>query len=533
MSRFRTEPLLPNDGAKPPDEPATPTPFSQQPTRPRDLFTAPIPPDERPLSDPPARPRQLFTAPLTPEDSPLSHQPTQHAGRATTPYDDRTRPPQARLLTGRVLANKYELGARLGVGGMGEVYRASHLALGIDVAVKVMHPHVAREDEYMRRFRREAHAASLLAHRNVVRVLDFGEDDGLLFLVMELLRGRSLNAWLSSCSTPPPIAEVVEILGQVVDAFEAAHAAGIVHRDLKPENVFLAIEADGRRVAKVVDFGLAHVDDHRDAGPTLTRPDLVSGTPEFMSPEQCRSLAVGPSTDLYAIGCVLTDMLQLAPPFSGNAVEVMTQQMFVPPPPLKRPPSAEPVPPLLEQLRLSLLAKAPEQRPADVREVRRLLGEAASPEANAQRLPGRKPESARGELYAPPPAASGAATPVTVQLVRLVSENTQWTSLTIGLAAQGIAVVDGDLAGAAGASPIQAVVLDAGGDVESAAAWLRGRTSAQLASRGGTPVLVCLADVTAERMSALIAAGAKDILPHPVTSDVLARKVRRATRARG
>ena len=521
MSKFRTEPLLPNKTIPFPDVSAAPTPEAAQPPRPRVLFTAPLPG----------------------EDGPLSHRPTEHApgsaaapsaDRPTTPYDERTRPPPPpKLLTGRVLANKYELGARLGVGGMGEVYRASHLSLGIDVAVKVMHAHVARVDEYMRRFRREAYAASLLAHRNVVRVLDFGEDDGLLFLVMELLRGQNLSAWLSSCAGPPPIADVVDLLAQVLDAFDAAHAAGIVHRDLKPENVFLTFDADRKLVAKVVDFVLAHVDDHRDAGPTLTTPDLVSGTPEFMSPEQCRSLAVGPSTDLYAIGCLLTDMLQLAPPFRGNAVEVMTQQMFVPPPPLKRPATAEPVPPLLERLRLSLLAKAPEQRPADIREVRRLLAEAASPETNAQRLPGRKEESARGELRASPPTvagSSGAVTLLTVQIVQLSTEYTQWNSLTIGLAAQGIAIAG---APEGGDSPLHAIVLDAGPDVESAAAWLRARTSTQSASKPQPPVLVCLSDVTADRMSALIAAGAKDIVPHPVTSDVLARKIRRAARPRG
>src|SRR6185369_3960205 len=100
-------------------------------------------------------------------------------------------------LTGTVLARKYELGTRLGVGGMGEVYRASHLTLGIQVAVKIMHPHIAVVDDYMRRFRREAHAASLLQHRNVVRVFDFGEDDDVLYLVMELLRGETVSRWIA------------------------------------------------------------------------------------------------------------------------------------------------------------------------------------------------------------------------------------------------------------------------------------------------------------------------------------------------
>ncbi|MBK8251625.1 MAG: serine/threonine protein kinase [Polyangiaceae bacterium] len=470
------------------------------------------------------------TLPRTePGSSPLSHRPTEHAaktpgGTQRLDTDPWQAPAARKSLTGKVLANKYELGTRLGVGGMGEVYRASHLALGVDVAVKIMHPHVAAVDEYARRFRREAYAASLLHHRNVVRILDFGEEGEVLYLVMELLRGQSTSAWLMSSASPPPLAEVAEVLHQVLDAFEAAHAAGIVHRDLKPENVFLTIEADGKRVAKVLDFGLAHVDDHRDTGPTLTKTDMVSGTPEYMSPEQCRSLAVGPSTDLYAIGCLLTEMLQLSPPFSGNAIEVMTQQMFVPPKPLVRPEGAEPVPPLLERLRLSLLAKAPEQRPHDVGEVRKLLREALDPKANEQKLPERRATpQGRGEL-APkavtdaPPATGGTA--MQLGVVRLAHREDGFSmSCVTGLAAQGVitaSVVDNE-------HSIRAVLLDVGTNVESAVNWLRERQSK-------VPVIVCLSDVTTDKMSTLIAAGAKDIVPYPVTADVVARKVKRATR---
>jgi eukaryotic-like serine/threonine-protein kinase len=479
------------------------------------------------------------TLPLSEMERPLSHRPTEHAPgtaeasdpNATMAMDRTSRPAARKSLAGTVLAGKYELGTRLGVGGMGEVYRASHLSLGVDVAVKIMHPHVATVDEYMRRFRREAYAASLLHHRNVVRVLDFGQEGEVLYLVMELLRGKPMSAWLASSPSPPTLVEVADVLGQVLDAFEAAHAAGIVHRDLKPENVFLTVEADGKRVAKVVDFGLAHVDDHRDAGPTLTQADMVSGTPEYMSPEQCRSLAVGPSTDLYAIGCLLTDLLQLAPPFQGNAVEVMTQQMFVPPPPLHRPAGAEPVPPLLERLRLSLLAKSPEQRPDGVREVRRLLVEAMSPEANEERLPGRKVDTTGRGALRPQPGISGpvfspvvSPAGVLVGVVRLAGRDDGLTSSCVtGLAAQGVvALVSPD----GGAESAQAILLDAGADVDAAAAWLR-------EARSKVPVVVCLADVTTDRMSTLIAAGAKDIVPYPVTSDVVARKIKRATRTRG
>ena len=472
------------------------------------------------------------------EEQPLSHRHTEQDPRSAK---ERASGAGMTPLTGKVLAGRYELGKRLGVGGVGEVYRAQHLALGVEVAVKIMHPYVAIVDEYVRRFRREAHAASLLHHRNVVRVSDFGEDQGHLYIVMELLRGESVAQWLHrAIGAPPPLADVVDVFSQVLDAFEAAHAAGIVHRDLKPENVFLAIEADGKRIVKVVDFGLAHVDDYRDTGPTLTQQDIVSGTPEYMSPEQCRSLAVGPSTDIYAIGCLLTEMLQLIPPFVGGAVEVMTQQMFVPPPPLRRPPSAEPVPPLLERLRISLLAKHPEQRPQDIAEIRRLLAEAMRPDAEEHRFPGRKPDIAVGRgdfqtpmLSGPPgPPSNAPHAGVSVALVRLMElEDGLSPSATTGLSAQGIAWTDSrsragaESGGAESWTSHQVVVLDAGGDVAAAAAWLREKGLS-------IPVVVCLSDVSTDRMNTLIAAGAKDIVPYPVTSDVLARKIRRAARAR-
>src|SRR6185503_10303200 len=128
--------------------------------------------------------------------------------------------------------------------------------------------------------------------------------------------GRSLGRYLDSLTKPPPLAEVVSILSMLFDAIAIAHTYGIVHRDLKPDNVFLT-ELAGEKIVKVLDFGLAHVDDARDAGPTLTSKDVVAGTPDYMSPEQCRSLAVGPSADLYAMGCIMTTLLQLHPPFKA------------------------------------------------------------------------------------------------------------------------------------------------------------------------------------------------------------------------
>jgi predicted Ser/Thr protein kinase len=432
---------------------------------------------------------------------------------------------------GLVLSGRYRLEGLLGSGGMGAVYRGEHLQLGVPVAVKVMHAGLATNADHARRFQREARATSQLVHPNVVRVLDAGEDQGLHFIVMEFLAGESLEAWLERHSKPPTLADVGDIAIQILRALETAHAAGIVHRDLKPENVFLQTDSQGTRTVKVVDFGLAHFDDKRDTGATLTRVDMVAGTPHYMSPEQCHSLVVGPSADLYAFGCILTDLLQLMPPFSGaKPIEIITQQLFLPPPPLKRPSDAEPVPPLLERLRLELLAKSPAGRPPTATLARERLEEALSAEATALRLPARKgdePLGSRAERVpewtrrAIPIPAAGPADPLghQVGLVRLapLAGGVESECVT-GLAAQGVGVTLGDDA--------NVVVLDAGSDVDAAKLWLDDHRAAAKGPR----VLVCVANLTAVRMNLLIGAGAADVLAYPVTADALGRKVLRILR---
>lgn len=455
-------------------------------------------------------------------------------------------------LGGRVLAGKYQIGRVLGVGGMGTVYTGEHLALDVPVAIKIMHPSSDPNPDDARRFRREARAASLLTHRNVVRVLDFGDEQGQLFIVMELLKGKPLNDWLTHALPVPSLADVQDILSQVLDALEAAHSLGIVHRDLKPENVFLMDEPGGKRVVKVVDFGLAHVADPRDTGPTLTQKEIVAGTPHFMSPEQCRSLAVGPSTDLYAIGCLLTVMLQRKPPFEGRStMDVIMKQLFAPPPPLDRPAGTEPIPPLLERLRLDLLAKAPEKRPADVAELRRRFVEAMSADATSQRLPPRKSEMPRsGRLdrdvweadsgqpttRIQPVVQSGqSAQSAQVGLLRLgAAENGVNRECLTGLAMHGVEVMElgagepgqGEAGNGEPSALPPAVILDADRDLDGACAWLSRRSAAAALS----PAIVCVAELTTDGMRRLIAAGAADVIAYPVSPDVLWKKASRALR---
>jgi serine/threonine-protein kinase len=440
---------------------------------------------------------------------------------------------------GQVLAGKYELVRLLGAGGMGSVWKATHLSLGVTVAVKTMHPHVAMQEEYVRRFRREAHAASLLNHPNVVRVLDFGEQGLLLYLVMEYLDGHSLGAWLDRLDTPPPLAEVGRVVGMLLDAFAVAHAYGIVHRDLKPDNVFLADVGD-ERLVKVLDFGLAHVDDARDAGPTLTQRDAVAGTPDYMSPEQCRSLVVGPSADLYSLGCLLTTLLQLRPPFAGGAsIDTMAKHMFAKPPPLKRPEGSEPVPPLLEKLRLDLLAKVPERRPSDAAETKKRLLEALSEEATLARLPTRKGEVASGEraarapAWSPAPATATASVPAlenkTIGVLRLpppVEAVGIDSSCETALAAHHIELVTVSSAAEIAATKLSLVVLDVGTSIPEGRAALEEILRAAKA----TKVIVCAGRIGADQLNELVAAGAADVARYPITPDGLARKIERVLR---
>ena len=426
------------------------------------------------------------------------------------------------LLDG-VIARKYKLTKLLGQGGMGEVYRATHLTLGIDVAVKVMHSHVAVQSEYARRFAREARAVSLLNHPNIVRVLDFGADDGLPYIVMEFLRGEALQDRIEREPMPLPLAEVREIMSASLSALAVAHDAGVVHRDIKPDNVFLA-EEGGRVVPKLVDFGLAHVDDRIDAGPTLTKTEMVAGTPDYMSPEQCRSLRVGPSSDLYAMGCVLTTLLQRRPPFEGtSSIDLITKHMFSPVPPLQRPDGAEPVPDALERLRLDLLAKDPGERPATAAVVAARLAEALDPASLSRRMEGRDDRALYAEraarvAFEPAPRAPAKAEGSRVGVIshgtpRLLGESHQ-----LGLTMQGIT-----LEPATPSSDV--VVIDAGSDLDGACRALRALSAGQRA-------LVCLSNLDVERMNQLIAAGAADALGAPVAVDALAKKLGRLLRKR-
>ncbi len=218
-------------------------------------------------------------------------------------------------LIGQTLDGRYLLAEHLATGGMGAVFRATHVHLRKNVAIKVLRPDLTASSDIAERFRREAEIASSLAHDNIVHVTDFGRSaEGYLFLVMELLEGEGLFDRLRREGSLQP-EEAVPILWQVCAALEAAHARGVVHRDLKPENVFLARTASGREIAKILDFGIAKIADPGNAA--STQSGMVVGTPEYLSPEQALGVAVDGRADLYAVGLIAWRMLVGKHPFKA------------------------------------------------------------------------------------------------------------------------------------------------------------------------------------------------------------------------
>jgi tRNA A-37 threonylcarbamoyl transferase component Bud32 len=259
----------------------------------------------------------------------------------------------------------YRITGTLGEGGMGKVYAAQHKLLGRPAAIKVLLPQYSSHPELMKRFFHEAKAVAAAKNPGIVEIYDYGEDSGSAFIAMELLEGEDLETRLRRLSRVP-LAQALLFTGQTASALAAAHASGIVHRDLKPANIFIVTDPQvigGERV-KILDFGIAKVSvaDEDDGSGKHTRAGAVMGTPTYMAPEQCRGAAnVDARTDLYAVGCILFEMLCGRPPFVGaSSVDLMSAHLRDQPP---VPSSIEPsIGPELDALILTLLAKEPDAR---------------------------------------------------------------------------------------------------------------------------------------------------------------------------
>jgi serine/threonine protein kinase len=271
---------------------------------------------------------------------------------------------------GRVLAERYHMLKRLGEGGMGKVYLAEHVKMNRQCAVKVMNSALLNDSDAAQRFAREASNAARIIHPNVAAVFDYGETDGVVYLVMEFVEGEPLTRLLEHETMLPP-ARAVDIAHQVAEALVAAHELGIVHRDLKPDNIIVAPRQNGRDVAKVVDFGIAKAIEEAP-GESLTRTGLVIGTPEYMSPEQLLGDPVDARSDIYSLGCILYQMLTGHRTFDEPTREQMIKRRLTEKAPHPRDLVSD-LPKTLDLIVARLLARAPQDRYGTVAEVRDLL----------------------------------------------------------------------------------------------------------------------------------------------------------------
>ena len=439
---------------------------------------------------------------------------------------------------GVTLGGKYRVEALLGQGGIGRVYRASHASLDAPVAVKFISASGPRADDQRERFRREAHALATLRHPGIVSVLDFGEDGGEPYLVMELVVGAPLSTHVLQDGRALPFRRIADISRQILRVLEVAHGAHVVHRDLKPDNVMLVATGDRSDHVKVLDFGLAlAVGD--EASPRLTATDTLQGTPMYMAPEQCRGRDVGPPADIYAMGVVLYEMLAGEPPFDApTPVELMTRHLYVTPSPVVDRGVGRPVPADLEQLAMRALSKAPVDRPTAaemIDELERFLAGGAAALTGSQRAAERvravaASRSERALQSRPPPGDGGAAPSAEPALTWVCAwgfspdreAQLEGTLGVNGILLRGASEPAPLPATAPRGAPFRAVLVCGDGrGVERVQAVRAG-------AHGGLPVLVV--DAAPEQIPLLVRAGASDVALRAVGDDVLGAKLWRLVR---
>ncbi len=280
------------------------------------------------------------------------------------------RPKGTDSLIDRVLADRYHILKRIGEGGMGRVYLGEHVKMNRQCAIKVMSPALVNDAESASRFAREASNAARIIHPNVAAVFDYGESEGLVYLVMEYVDGEPLSRLLTR-EAPLSLERALNLASQIADGLGAAHELGIVHRDLKPDNILVMRTRAGREVAKVVDFGIAKAI-QEGAAEGLTRTGQVIGTPEFMSPEQLLGDPVDARSDLYALGCILHLMLTAAPPLQAATREQMIKRRLSEDAAPVR--SLDPgIPETVARIVARLLTRSPKERYGSAAEVRDAL----------------------------------------------------------------------------------------------------------------------------------------------------------------
>jgi serine/threonine-protein kinase len=321
----------------------------------------------------------------------------------------------AETLAGALLSSTYRLESLLGRGGMGEVYRATHVRIGKSYAVKLLRPEFNRDKEALARFEREAQTAGGLGHVNILDVVDFNQtEDGIYYIVTELLEGRSLGQAVAE-SGPLPAPRAIPIFHQICRALSVAHDHDIVHRDLKPENVFLIEAFDTEDFVKVLDFGISKV---RKAESHLTQSGQIIGTPYFMSPEQAEGkLDLDHRSDIYSLGAMMYQVMTGRYAFDGETFQQVLLKLITeePAPPRTHRPD---LPPDMERIMVKAMARNPAERFQSMGEVDQALvaiwqqsyGSAAG---GPNALPGSSAMAGlyRGGAAGPSPKSSAASAP--------------------------------------------------------------------------------------------------------------------------
>jgi serine/threonine protein kinase len=275
-------------------------------------------------------------------------------------------------LSGSVFESKYKVGELIGEGGMGSVYKATHIMMRHVVALKILLPVFGQQLDMIERFRREAESTARLKNPHIIQVLDFGRsEDGIFYLVMEFINGVPLSNHL--IDGPLNWQRACRIMSQITDALFVAHENGVVHRDLKPDNIMVTIDDGGKETIKILDFGIAKLSQPQGDGMNITRMGMIFGTPSYISPEQGQGKMVTHSADIYAAGVILFKMITGKLPFtSESTIDLINQHINEAPP---RPNSIiNNIPEELDALILKCLAKSPKHRPKTAYEMRAVLG---------------------------------------------------------------------------------------------------------------------------------------------------------------
>ena len=288
------------------------------------------------------------------------------AVQSTTPEPSASGPLRMQPeMIGREIVGRFRILAKLGEGGMGAVYRGEQISLKRAVAIKVLRPELSANQQLLRRFAAEAEAVAKLDHPNTVKVYDFGQDtDGSLFIAMELIEGRPLRGVLAESGAMSP-ARAFRIALQVAASLIDAHAASIVHRDLKPDNVMLVDRGRQRDIVRVLDFGIAKLrDDSRQTQNAMTQAGDMLGTPQYMAPEQIKGEAIDGRTDIYALGCMVYEMVTARLPFEAPTIMAMLSKhlLELPLAPSQRRPDLG-LSPAIDHVVMNALQKDPGARP--------------------------------------------------------------------------------------------------------------------------------------------------------------------------